>query len=44
MLEERRKLGKLDSGWRMGATAEDVYRWWLRDSNLPGQMSLFEDE
>ena len=29
MLKERERRGKLDGTWRMGTTAEDVYRWWM---------------
>lgn len=39
MLEERRRRGKLDGSWRMGTTAEDVFRWWMEYDVLPGQIS-----
>lgn len=37
--EERRRRGKLDGSWRMGTTAEDVFRWWMEYDVLPGQIS-----
>ena len=40
MLEERRRRGKLDGLWRMGTTAEDVFRWWMEYDVLPGQTSM----
>lgn len=40
MLEERRRRGKLDGSWRMGTTAEDVFRWWMEYDVLPGQMGM----
>nr|DAR46596.1 MAG TPA: hypothetical protein [Caudoviricetes sp.] len=40
MLEERRRRGKLDGSWRMGTTAEDVFRWWMEYDVLPGQTSM----
>ena len=39
MLEERKRRGKLDGSWRMGTTAEDVFRWWMEYDILPGQIS-----
>ena len=39
MLEERKRRGKLDGSWRMGTTAEDVFRWWMEYDVLPGQIS-----
>lgn len=32
--------GKLDGSWRMGTTAEDVFRWWMEYDVLPGQISM----
>ena len=40
MLEERNRRGKLDESWRMGTTAEDVFRWWMECAVLPGQTSM----
>lgn len=40
MLEERNRRGKLDGSWRMGTTAEDVFRWWMEYDVLPGQMGM----
>ncbi len=42
MIEECRKRGKLEGLWRMGATGEDVYHWWIEDGVLPGQIG-FDD-
>lgn len=42
MLEERKRRGKLDGSWRMGTTAEDVFRWWMEYDVLPGQTSIEE--
>lgn len=44
MLQERWRRGKLDSSWRMGTTAQDVFRWWMEYDTLPGQIDWFEDE
>ena len=40
MLEERKRRGKLDGSWRMGTTADDVFRWWMEYDVLPGQISM----
>ena len=40
MLEERKRRGKLDGSWRMGTTADDVFRWWMEYDVLPGQTSM----
>lgn len=40
MLEHRRSIGK-DTQWR---TADDVFRWWMEDKNLDGQLDLFGGE
>ena len=40
MLEERKRRGKLDGSWRMGTTADDVFRWWMEYDILPGQTSM----
>ena len=40
MLAERKRRGKLDGSWRMGTTAEDVFRWWMEYDVLPGQTSM----
>lgn len=39
MLVERTKRGK-GNRWKNG---EDVFRWWMEDKNVEGQMDLFED-
>ncbi len=44
MLEERRQRGKLDKGWRCGATGVKVFHWWMEDGVLPGQLSFDEYE
>ena len=44
MIEERRKKGR--PGWVTGghsqneATARDIYRWWMEEDSLPGQMEI----
>lgn len=40
MLDERKRRGKLDGSWRMGTTADDVFRWWMEYDVLPGQTSM----
>ena len=40
MLEMRAVRGKLDGLWRVGTTGEDVFRWWLQDRNIVGQMKI----
>lgn len=40
MLDERRARGKLDGNWMMGGTGKDVFRWWMEEDVLPGQMSM----
>lgn len=40
MLEERVARGKLDSTWRAGTTGEDIFRWWMQDRNIEGQMKI----
>lgn len=40
MLEMRAARGKLDNSWRAGTTGEDVFRWWLQDRNIVGQMKI----
>lgn len=40
MLVKRRELGK-PCQWRTG---EEVFRWWMEDRNLDGQMGFFENE
>lgn len=42
MLDERRKRGKLDGNWMMGGTGQDVFRWWMEEDVLPGQISIEE--
>ena len=44
MLKERERRGKLSGTWRMGTTTEDVFRWWMEDDVLPGQVNLFDEE
>ncbi len=43
MLEERKRRGKLEGSWRMGATGRDVFNWWMEYDILPGQMDWFEE-
>ena len=43
MVEARKAKGKDDSNSNW-ATAEDVFRWWMEDKNLDGQVTLFETE
>lgn len=40
MLDERRQRGKLDGNWMMGGTGLDVFRWWMEEDVLPGQMPI----
>ena len=40
MLQTRRTAGKIDS-WR---TSDDVFRWWMEDKNIAGQLDLFGGE
>lgn len=40
MLEEQKRLGKIDSSWRAGTTGRDVFHWWMEDKVLPGQMEM----
>ena len=40
MLDERRARGKLDGNWMKGGTGQDVFRWWMEEDVLPGQMSM----
>ena len=40
MLDERRARGKLDGNWMNGGTGQDVFRWWMEEDVLPGQMSV----
>lgn len=42
MLEERRRRERIDGSWGKGATAEEVFHWWMEDDFIPGQMSLEE--
>lgn len=28
----------------MGGTGQDVFRWWMEEDVLPGQMSLYDYE
>ena len=42
MLAERKRRGKLEGSWRMGATGRDVFHWWMEDGVLPGQYT-FDD-
>jgi len=39
MLEVRKAKGKKSDKWK---TADDVFRWWMEDKNIEGQMSIFE--
>ena len=40
MVEARRAIGK-DGPWRNG---DEVFRWWMEDKNLDGQLDLFGGE
>lgn len=40
MLDERRKRGKMGGNWMMGGTGQDVFRWWMEEDVLPGQISV----
>lgn len=44
MLEERRRSGKMQGNWMRGGTGQDVFRWWMEEDVLPGQMSLYDYE
>lgn len=50
MLEKRRAKGKMDIDGRVGlhrwVDGEAVYRWWVQDDTIPGQMTFedYEDE
>ena len=44
MLEERRRRGKMQGNWMMDGTGQDVFRWWMEEDVLPGQMSLYDYE
>ena len=43
MLEERKRIGKMEGTWRAGYTGADVFNWWMEYDVLPGQIDLFED-
>lgn len=43
MLTKRQERGLIDNTWRMGTTAQDVYRWWMEYDTLPGQIDLLEE-
>lgn len=43
MLEERKKLGRMDGSWRAGFTGVDIFNWWMEYDILPGQIDLFEE-
>jgi phosphoadenosine phosphosulfate reductase len=43
MLKERERRGKMDGSWRMGTTAQDVFRWWMEYEDIPGQIDLLEE-
>lgn len=40
MLEERAVRRKLDGSWHVGTTGEDIFRWWMQDRNIEGQMKI----
>ena len=40
MLEERAARGKLGGLWRAGTTREEVFRWWMLDRNIEGQIKI----
>lgn len=40
MLEERAARGRLDGSWRAGTTGEEVFRWWMQDRTIAGQMKI----
>lgn len=39
MLEKKKKQGKLDARWTDG---EAVYKWWIEDKSIAGQMNIFD--
>lgn len=43
MLKKRKADGKKDYSWK---DAESVYKWWVEDTSIPGQMTFedYEDE
>ena len=40
MIENRKRLGKMENGMRWGSSAVDVFHWWMDDGVLPGQEVL----
>lgn len=40
MLNERKARGKLVGNWMMVGTGQDVFRRWMEEDVLPGQMSV----
>lgn len=42
MLKERERRGKMQGTWNTGTTGEDVFRWWMEDGVLPGQINLYD--
>ena len=40
MLDERRARVKMDGSWMTGGTGQDVFRWWMEEDVLPGQISV----
>lgn len=43
MLEERKKMGKMDGSWREGFAGVDIFNWWMEYDILPGQIDLFDE-
>jgi phosphoadenosine phosphosulfate reductase len=43
MLEARKAKGKYAPNMKWGATAQDVFNWWMEYDTLPGQLSMFEE-
>nr|DAU09574.1 MAG TPA: hypothetical protein [Caudoviricetes sp.] len=31
---------RVDPGWK---SAEEVFSWWMKDDNIEGQISMFDD-
>lgn len=43
MLAVRKLHGKCYKGWDDGATAHDIFNWWMEYDILPGQIDLFAE-
>nr|DAG63622.1 MAG TPA: hypothetical protein [Caudoviricetes sp.] len=40
MLQVRRSKGLQTDSWKNG---DDVFRWWMNDRNIEGQLSMFDE-